>query len=215
MPTTLELGGNAPFIVFDDARLDQALDELMALKWRHAGQVCIAANRVYVQRGVHDAFVDGLVARCASLRTGHGMAPDTTMGPLTTARGLDRAEQLAADALARGATAFVGSGRRSGGDGYHMAPTVLTGVTDDMRMSREEVFAPLLGVSAFDSEDEVVARANDTSMGLASYVFTKNVDRLWRMFDKLETGVVGLVRRFPRPPPSPCLLLSLPFLLPV
>ncbi|PHH66349.1 hypothetical protein CDD81_7404 [Ophiocordyceps australis] len=194
--TTLELGGNCPFIIFDDANLDQALNQLMALKWRHASQVCITANRVYVQRGVHDAFLEALVQRTQKLKLGHGMASDTTLGPLTTARGLDKAEMLAQDALQRGATMACGTGKRQkghdGSDGFFFAPTIMTGVDDDMLMSRQEIFAPLLGLSLFDDEDDVVARANHTSMGLASYVFTKNVDRLWRMFDKLEAGMIGL-----------------------
>ncbi|PHH69353.1 hypothetical protein CDD82_7815 [Ophiocordyceps australis] len=193
---TLELGGNCPFIIFDDANMDQVLDQLMALKWRHASQVCITANRVYVQRGVHDAFVEALVQRTGRLKLGHGMASGTTLGPLTTTRGLDKAEMLAQDALQKGAVMACGTGRRQkgddGSDGFFFKPTIMTGVQDDMLMSRQEIFAPLLGVSVFDAEDDVVARANKTSMGLASYVFTKNVDRLWRMFEKLEAGMVGL-----------------------
>lgn len=196
--TTLELGGNCPFIVFDDASLDQALSQLMALKWRHAGQACISANRVYVQSGIHDAFVRELVARTsAALKMGHGMEQGCTLGPVTTPRGLDKAEELFSDAVAKGAKAVLGSGRRAdgvgGGGGYFMAPTVLTGLTDDMAMSQDEIFAPMLGIYRFETEDEAVRRANDTSMGLASYVFTKNVDRLWRMFEKLEAGMIGLV----------------------
>ncbi|UNI24316.1 hypothetical protein JDV02_010072 [Purpureocillium takamizusanense] len=200
--STLELGGNCPFIVFDDANLEQAMGQLMALKWRHAGQACISSNRLYVQRGVHDRLVEELVARTSKLKVGHGMAEGTTMGPVTTPRSLDKAEDMAKDALAKGAKMVLGNGMRmdnnnnntggSGGGGYFMEPTVMTGVTDDMLMSGDEIFAPLLGVSVFDSEDEVVARANNTSMGLASYVFTKDVDRMWRMFEKLEAGMIGL-----------------------
>ncbi|KAG8157292.1 hypothetical protein KVR01_013000 [Diaporthe batatas] len=190
---TLELGGNCPFIVFDDADLDQALGQLMALKWRHAGQACISANRVFVQAGIHDRFVGALAARTRGLRVGHGIEEGTTMGPVTTPRGLDKAEQLHADAVAKGAEVVIGTGRREGGaGGYFMAPTILTGVTDEMGLAREEMFAPVLGVFRFDSEEDVVRRANDTSMGLASYVFTKDVDRLWRMFENLEAGMIGL-----------------------
>ncbi|POR36853.1 Succinate-semialdehyde dehydrogenase [NADP(+)] GabD [Tolypocladium paradoxum] len=197
--STLELGGNCPFVVFDDANLDQAMGQLMALKWRHAGQACISSNRLYVQRGVHDGFVEELVQRTSKLKTGHGMAEGTTLGPVTTPRGLDKAEEMAQDALAKGAKMVLGSGTRTGGSadaksngGYFMEPTIVTGVTDDMLMSRDEIFAPLLGVSVFDTEDEVVGRANNTSMGLAGYVFTKDVDRLWRMFERLEAGMIGL-----------------------
>ncbi|KAK5991925.1 Succinate-semialdehyde dehydrogenase GabD [Cladobotryum mycophilum] len=194
--STMELGGNCPFIVFDDANLDQALTQLMALKWRHAGQVCVTANRVFVQRGVHDKLIDEIVKQTSQLKIGHGMAKDVTLGPLTTPRSLDRVEEMAKDAIEKGAKLVLGTGKRkdSGSDtrGYFMEPTILTGVTDDMLMSQEEIFGPLLGISVFDSEEEVIKRANDTSMGLTSYVFTKNVDRLWRLFEKLEAGMIGL-----------------------
>ncbi|RDA93931.1 hypothetical protein CP533_5019 [Ophiocordyceps camponoti-saundersi (nom. inval.)] len=190
--STLELGGNCPFIVFDDADLDRAVEQLMGLKWRHAGQVCISANRVYVQRGLHDRLVEQLVARASKLSVGHGMKEGVTMGSLTTDRGLDKAEELAKDAREKGARFVLGSGERVSGGGYFMKPTIVTGLKPDMSMSREEIFAPMLGVAIFDDEDEVVRLANDTSMGLASYVFTQDVDRLFRMFEKLEAGVVGL-----------------------
>lgn len=194
---TLELGGNCPYVVFDDADLDQAIPQLMALKWRHAGQACISANRVYVQAGIHDRFVAALAAQTRQLRVGHGIDDGTTMGPVTTPRGLDKAEHLHQDAVRKGATVVLGTGKRqeAGGSsgGYFMAPTILTGVTDDMELAKEEMFAPVLGVFKFDTEEEALQKANDTSMGLASYVFTKNVDRLWRMFEKLEAGMIGLV----------------------
>ncbi|KAG8415415.1 hypothetical protein J3458_009263 [Metarhizium acridum] len=193
--STLELGGNCPFIVFDDANIDQALGQLMALKWRHAGQACISSNRLYVQRGVYDSFVKELIQRTSLLKVGHGMAEGTTMGPVTTPRALDKAEEMAKDAIANGAKMVYGTGLRAESTGgYFMRPTILTEVTDDMLMSKDEIFAPLLGVSVFDTEDEVTTRANNTSMGLASYVFTKNIDRLWRMFETLEAGMIGLVR---------------------
>ncbi|ORY57843.1 putative succinate-semialdehyde dehydrogenase [Pseudomassariella vexata] len=193
---TFELGGNCPFIVFDDANLDQALEQLMALKWRHAGQACVTANRVYVQQGIHDNLVKALVEKSSSIRVGHGMGEGTTIGPVTTARGLERAEALVKDAIDNGAQLMLGTGKRhrveGHVDGYYMAPTILTGMTRDMTMSCEEIFAPILTVYAFEDEDEVVTRANNTSMGLTSYVFTKSVDRLWRLFEKLEAGMIGL-----------------------
>ncbi|CAN8099767.1 unnamed protein product [Discula destructiva] len=194
---TLELGGNCPFIVFDDADVEQALGQLMALKWRHAGQACISANRVYVQAGIHDRFVELLASKTKELRVGHGHKEGTTLGPLTTPRGLDKAEGLYGDAVKKGAKVVMGTGKREEGGkhgltGYFMAPTILTGVTDDMELSRDEMFAPVLGVFKFETEDEVVKKANDTSMGLASYVFSQNVDVLWRMFEKLEAGMIGL-----------------------
>jgi acyl-CoA reductase-like NAD-dependent aldehyde dehydrogenase len=192
---TLELGGNCPFIIFDDANIDQALTQLMGLKWRHAGQACISSNRLYVQRGIYESLVEELIQRTSQLKVGHGMAEGTTMGPVTTPRGLDKAEEMAEDAISNGAKLVYGTGRRAESTGgYFMNPSILTEVTDSMLMSQDEIFAPLLGVSVFDTEDEVTARANNTSMGLASYVFTKNVDRLWRMFEKLEAGMIGLVR---------------------
>ncbi|KAH7163597.1 aldehyde dehydrogenase domain-containing protein [Dactylonectria estremocensis] len=197
---TLELGGNCPFIVFDDANLDQAMEQLMNLKWRHAGQACVSSNRLYVQRGIYDQFVAELVKRTSLLKVGHGMDEGTTLGPVTTPRSLDKAEELASDAVSKGAKIVLGTGKRLNASsdaedvatGYFMAPTILSHVTDDMLMSHEEIFAPVLGVSVFDKEDEVVERANNTAMGLTSYVFTKNVDRLWRLFEKLEAGMIGL-----------------------
>lgn len=197
---TLELGGNCPFVIFDDADLDHALDQLLKLKWRHAGQACISSNRLYVQRNVYDRFVDAVKHQTADLKIGHGMTDGTTLGPVTTSRSLDKAEELVADATAKGAGVVMGTGQRLGPSelndldgGYFMKPTILTHVTDDMLLSKEEIFAPVLGIAIFDTEEEVIKRANDTSMGLASYVFTKDVDRLWRMFEKLEAGMIGLV----------------------
>lgn len=197
---TLELGGNCPFIIFDDADLDHALEQLASLKWRHAGQACVSSNRVYVHRNIHDKVVDALVSRASQLKVGHGMSEGTTLGPVTTVRGLDKAEELVKDAVARGAKIILGTGQRKtfeDGDacprGYFMHPTILTGVTDDMLLNQEEIFAPVLGISVFDTEDDVTERANNTSMGLASYVFTTDVNRLWRMYENLEAGMIGLV----------------------
>ncbi|KAI5457181.1 putative succinate-semialdehyde dehydrogenase [Mariannaea sp. PMI_226] len=195
---TLELGGNCPFIIFDDANLDQALAQLMNLKWRHAGQACVSSNRLYVQRGIYEKFTASLVKSTSVLKVGHGMEDGTTLGPVTTPRGLDKAEELVRDAISKGARLVLGTGERKqpsegqSGGGYFMNPSILLDVTDEMLMSQDEIFAPVLGVSVFDTEAEVIQRANDTSMGLTSYVFTKNVDRLWRMFEKLEAGMVGL-----------------------
>jgi acyl-CoA reductase-like NAD-dependent aldehyde dehydrogenase len=196
--TTLELGGNCPFIVFDDANVEQALGQLMALKWRHAGQACITSNRVFVQSGIYDSFVEELVKKSASsLKLGHGMHEKTTLGALTTPRGLDKAEELYQDAVAKRAKTVLGKGKREDGDGYFMAPTILTEMTDDMAMTHEEIFAPVMGVYRFETEEEVLRRANDTPYGLAGYVFTKNVDRQWRMFENLEAGMIGLVSSCP------------------
>jgi succinate-semialdehyde dehydrogenase/glutarate-semialdehyde dehydrogenase len=189
---TLELGGNCPFLVFDDADLDQALGQLMALKWRHAGQACITANRVYVQAGVYDRFAQLLKERTAGLVVGHGAAEGTTMGPLTTPRSLDKATGQVDDARRLGAEVILGGSKVAGSSGYFFEPTILTGMTADMLVSREETFAPIAALYRFDTEDEAVRLANDTSMGLASYAFTKNVDRMWRMLENLEAGMVGM-----------------------
>jgi len=206
---TLELGGNCPFIVFDDADLEQAATQFMLLKWRHAGQACITANRLYVQAGVYDKFADIIVEKTKTLKVGHGGEKGTTMGPVTTPRGLVKAEEHAADAVKQGAKVVLGTGKAhknskedegagqgKGVGGYFMDPTILTGMKHEMMMSREETFGPVAGLYKFDSEEQVVKWANDTSMGLASYAFTKNVDRLWRLLENLEAGMIGLVSFF-------------------
>ncbi|CAI6030715.1 unnamed protein product [Clonostachys chloroleuca] len=194
---TLELGGNCPFIVFDDADLDQALAQLMALKWRNAGQACVTANRVYVQAAVYDKFAAMFAAKTAEFKVGHGALPDTSFGAVTTTAGLDKVEAQVRDAVGQGAKLVLGTGRRCGADdgverGWFMSPTIMTGMTASMKMSSEETFGPIIGLFKFDTEEEVIRLANDTSMGLASYIFSKNSDRLWRMFEKLEAGMIGL-----------------------
>ncbi|RSL90237.1 hypothetical protein CEP52_014658 [Fusarium oligoseptatum] len=182
---------------FDDADLEQALDQLMTLKWRNAGQACISANRVYVQAGVYDKFATMFVEKTSKLNIGHGAAPDTTFGAVTTPIGLEKAESQVQDAVSRGAKLALGSGKPftpagQGSRGYFMKPVVLTNMNSSMKMSCEETFGPVCGLFRFDTEDEVIKLANDTSMGLASYAFTKNANRLWRMFEKLEAGMIGL-----------------------
>lgn len=201
---TLELGGNCPFIIFDDADLEQALTQFTALKWRHAGQACITANRLYVQSKVYDKFLSMLVAKTKELVIGHGSDPTTTIGPLTTPRGVEKAEQQVADAIKFGATIALGNGKsyqKSGKGtrlekGYFMEPTILSGMNGEMLMAREETLAPVCGLFKFETEEEVVKLANNTSMGLASYAFSKNIDRLWRMLDNLEAGMIGLVSEY-------------------
>ncbi|KAK7755512.1 hypothetical protein SLS62_002444 [Diatrype stigma] len=192
---TLELGGNCPFLVFDDANLDQACEALTSLKWRHAGQACVTANRVLVQRGIYEAFAARATAAARALRVGHGADPATTMGPVTVPQGLAKCAEQVEDARSRGARLLTGGGRFSGedaGGGYFFEPTVVADATPDMRVAREETFAPLLALFPFDTEEEAVRMANDTSMGLASYCFTKNVDRMWRLFENLEAGMIGM-----------------------
>lgn len=189
---TLELGGNCPYIVFDDASLDQALDQLMALKWRHAGQACITANRIYVQSGIYDKFAAALKERTQSLVVGHGGDSKTTMGPLTTDRSIDKAIAQIEDARNRGAEVLLGGNRVTGRPGYFFEPTILSNMTKDMQITDEESFSPIAALYRFDTEEEAVKLANDTSMGLASYAFTKNIDRIWRLLENLEAGMVGL-----------------------
>lgn len=168
---TLELGGNCPFLVFDDADLDQAATQLMALKWRHAGQACITANRVYVQKGVYNKFAEILAEKTKQLVVGHGSESKSTMGPVTTPQSLDKAEAQVADAKKQGGKIILGGNRLQGTkgyDGYFFEPTVITGAKDGMLIAREETFAPVMALFEFDSEDEAVKQANDTSMGLAS-----------------------------------------------
>ncbi|KAJ5668312.1 uncharacterized protein N7477_006882 [Penicillium maclennaniae] len=189
---TLELGGNCPFIVFDDANLDQAIEQLMALKWRHAGQACITANRIYVQAGIYDHFAALLKERTTALVVGHGSDSDTTMGPLTTPRSIDKALAQVEDARRLGAEVLLGGKAMTSRPGYFFEPTILSGMTEQMQISQEESFAPIAALYRFETEEEAVKMANATSMGLASYAFTKNVDRVWRLFENLEAGMIGM-----------------------
>ncbi|KAI4752820.1 aldehyde dehydrogenase [Aureobasidium sp. EXF-3400] len=166
---------------------------LMALKWRHAGQACITANRVYVQKSVYSKFADILIAKTKDLKMGHGSISSTTLGPVTTSRGLDKAESQVSDALSHGGKLLLGSGnRKPDSEGYFFEPAIIGNANGDMLIASEETFAPVLALFAFDTEEEVVKAANDTSMGLASYFFTKNVDRTWRLFENLEAGMIGI-----------------------
>lgn len=189
---TLELGGNCPFLVFDDADLNQAADGLMALKWRHAGQACITANRVYVQSGVYDKFAEIIKERTSKLVVGHGAEKGTTMGPVTTPRSLDKALSQVEDAKKHGGKIVLGGSKVSGTSGYFFEPTIILGAKKEMLITEEETFAPVLALYSFDTEDEAVAAANNTSMGLASYFFTKDVDRTWRLLENLEAGMIGM-----------------------
>ena len=190
---TLELGGNCPFIIFDDGDLDQALTALMVLKWRTAGQACTHANRVYVHSDVYDKFSQMLVEATQKLCVGHGAAAGTTMGPLTTTRGIKRLEEVVADAVAKGGRVLCGGRKPPGLEaGNFFEPTIISGMRSDMVAAREEVFGPVLGLFKFETESEVVAAANDTPMGLASYFFTRDVSRIWRLFESLETGMIGM-----------------------
>ena len=189
---TMELGGNCPFIVFDDGDIDQAVSALMILKWRTAGQACTHANRVYVQSGVYEKFAQKMLEATRKLRVGHGADPGTTMGALTTSRGIDKLQRHVSDAVSKGGKILCGGKTASNLGGYFFEPTIISGMTSSMLTTNEEIFGPLLGLYKFDTEEEVVVAANNTSMGLASYFFTKDVDRTWRLLESLEAGMIGM-----------------------
>jgi succinate-semialdehyde dehydrogenase / glutarate-semialdehyde dehydrogenase len=190
-PVALELGGNAPVIVFDDADLDTAVAGTMATKFRNAGQTCVCANRVIVQAGIHDAFVERLAEATAALRVGHGFDPASEQGPLIDGRAVEKVEAHIADALAGGAAVVTG-GRRHRLGGTYFEPTVLTGARPGMRIAREETFGPVAPVFRFEDEDEAVALANATESGLAAYLFSRDLGTVWRVGEALEFGVVGV-----------------------
>ncbi|RTD85032.1 NAD-dependent succinate-semialdehyde dehydrogenase [Variovorax atrisoli] len=192
---SLELGGNAPFIVFDDADLDAAVEGLMAAKFRNGGQTCVSPNRVFVQARVHDAFVDRLVARVGALKVGPATQTDSQIGPMINARAVDKIERHVRDAVARGARVVVGGKRlrdaRCDGPNY-FAPTVLVNADATMECSCEETFGPVVPITRFESEAEVIAAANGTPFGLAAYFYSTDVRRISRVADALETGIVGI-----------------------
>ena len=185
---SLELGGNAPFIVFDDADLDAAVEGAMIAKFRNAGQTCVCANRIYVQSGVYDAFAQKLAGRVGALKVGDGLEPGTEIGPLIEEKAIHKVEAHIEDALSKGAKLIAG-GTRLGG--LMLQPAVVTGVTSDMAVTQEETFGPLAPLYAFETEDEVVALANDTIYGLAAYFYTKDHARAVRVSEGLEYGMVG------------------------
>ena len=189
--TSLELGGNAPFIVFEDADLDEAVEGAIAAKMRNMGEACTAANRIYVHSAVIDEFGRRLAARMEALPVGRGTEDGVKVGPLIDEAGLRKVQSLVADAVERGATVLTG-GSAPGGDGFFYSPTVLTGVPRDAKMADQEIFGPVAPLTPFDSEAEVIAAANDTEYGLVSYVFTNDLRRALRVAEALETGMVGL-----------------------
>ena len=186
---SLELGGNAPFIVFDDADLDSAVEGAMVSKYRNAGQTCVCANRLYVQDGVYEAFVEKLAARAAAMRVGPGFEPGVNIGPLIDAQAMAKVEAHVADALAQGARVVVGGQRAS--ERFY-TPTVLADVTATMRCAREETFGPVAPVFRFHTEAEAVAAANATEFGLASYFYSRDIGRIFRVAEALEYGMVGI-----------------------
>ncbi|TLX22740.1 NAD-dependent succinate-semialdehyde dehydrogenase [Thermomonas fusca] len=188
---SLELGGNAPFIVFDDADLDAAVAGAIASKFRNSGQTCVCANRLFVQAGVHDAFAEKLVAAVRALRVGDGLLDDTDQGPLIDAKALAKVEAHIADALAKGARIAIGGHRHALG-GTFFEPTVLLDAGDDMLLAHEETFGPVAPLLRFETEDEVLRRANATPFGLAAYFYTRDLARSWRVSEALQAGMVGI-----------------------
>lgn len=192
VPLSLELGGNAPLLVFDDAKLERAVEGALMAKFRNTGQSCIAANRFYVQRGIHDRFAEAFVERVRALKVGGGFEPGVDVGPLIDRRGLDKAVSLLEDATARGARVLTGGKPIKDRGGFFLEPTVLVDVPADARCLHEEVFAPVAPIVAFDHEAQAIEQANATPFGLAAYVFTQDLDRAFRVTEALEAGSIGL-----------------------
>ncbi|UXT43194.1 NAD-dependent succinate-semialdehyde dehydrogenase [Agrobacterium tumefaciens] len=190
---SMELGGNAPLIIYDDADLDNALDLAVLTKFANCGQVCVTPDRIFVHESLHDAFVDGFVARAAKIRLGDGLDPDTGMGPLINAGRLEEIEAVVADAVCAGAKIAHGGKRPPHlNHGFFFEPTVLTGVTDTMKVFAEENFGPIAAITRFSTEDEVLERANASDMGLSAYAFTRSPDRARRTVAALKSGMVGI-----------------------
>jgi succinate-semialdehyde dehydrogenase/glutarate-semialdehyde dehydrogenase len=188
---TMELGGNAPFIVFDDADLDAAVEGAIASKYRNSGQTCVCANRLLVQAGIHDAFAEKLVDAVKKLKVGNGVDAGVTQGPLIDAKALEKVEALVSDAVDNGAKILLG-GKRHALGGTFYEPTVLDGATRDMEFAQEEIFGPVSPLYRFETEAEAIALANDTSVGLASYLYTTDLGRAWRVAEALEYGMAGV-----------------------
>lgn len=188
---SMELGGNAPFIVFNDADIDAAIEGAMVAKYRNAGQTCVCTNRFYVQSGIYDAFVEKLVARTNALKIGNGTEAGIEQGPMIDMAGLEKVEELLADATSKGAEVKTG-GKRHALGGTFFEPTVVGGATQNMRFAKEEIFGPLAAVFKFDDEREAIAAANDTDYGLAAYAYTKDLARAFRLNKELQYGMIGI-----------------------
>ena len=191
MKLGLELGGNAPFIVFDDADLDAAVEGAMVSKYRNNGQTCVCANRLYVQAGIYDTFAEKLAAKVAAMKVGDGFEDGVTAGPLIDKKALAKVEDHISDAVSKGARVALG-GKPDSRGGLFFQPTVLTGVTADMKVAREETFGPVAPLFRFETEEQVVEMANDTEFGLASYFYSRDVAKIFRVAEALEYGMVGI-----------------------
>ncbi len=188
---SMELGGNAPFLVFDDADLDAAVEGAMMSKFRNTGQTCVCANRILVQDGVYEAFADKLAEKVEALKVGNGLEEGVSQGPLIDMAGLEKAEEHVEDALAKGARVMIG-GKRHPLGGSFFEPTLIANVTTEMKVTREETFGPVAPLFRFQTEEEGIAMANDTEFGLAAYFYARDIGRIWRVGEALESGIVGI-----------------------
>ncbi|MFD1340971.1 NAD-dependent succinate-semialdehyde dehydrogenase [Litorisediminicola beolgyonensis] len=191
MKCSMELGGNAPFIVFDDADLDAAVEGAIACKFRNNGQTCVCANRLYVQAGVYDAFAEKLRARVAAMKVGDGLEDGVDLGPLINREAIDKVQEHIADAKAKGGEVILGGEEHEMG-GNFFGPTIVTGATQEMDFATDETFGPLAPLFKFEDEDDVIRMANDTIFGLASYFYAKDMSRVWKVAEALEYGIVGV-----------------------
>jgi succinate-semialdehyde dehydrogenase / glutarate-semialdehyde dehydrogenase len=191
-PLSLELGGLAPLLVFDDCNLDQAVEQTLIAKFRNTGQSCIAANRIYVQHSIHDKFMERFVAGVQKLKTGPGLEPGVDIGPLINQQALDAALGQIEEATGRGGKVLCGGRRMSGSNGYFLEPTVIDGVTGASLCMREETFAPLAPITTFETEDEAIDLANASEFGLSAYAMTRDIGRVFRLAERIEAGTIGI-----------------------
>jgi succinate-semialdehyde dehydrogenase/glutarate-semialdehyde dehydrogenase len=188
---SLELGGNAPFIVFDDADLDSAVEGAMASKYRNTGQTCVCANRLFVQEGVYEAFAKKFADKVGKMKVGNGLEDGVVQGPLIDMKAVEKVEEHISDAVSKGARVVIGGKRHEKG-GQYFQPTVLAEVTTAMKVTREETFGPVAPLYRFKTEEELLRLANDTEFGLAAYFYSRDIGRVWRVAEGLESGIIGI-----------------------